>query len=188
MLNVLNPLFEFLLKLLGQQPGAYKGVMGVFFYVDDATRAVESLRQMGHKNIAVISPVPHHAIDEAMEQGPSLVRWITFFGGMTGAVGGMTLCIYSVLSYPLVTGGKELISVPPFIIPTYESMILLGGLANLIGMLALARLPHIKLKAPYDPRFSEDRIGIWVPSEGADAKRVQELLRGQGAEEASLHA
>lgn len=187
MLNILNPFFEWLLKLMGTHKGEFKGVMGVFYYVDDATQAVESLRQIGHKRIAVISPVPHHEIEHAMEQGPSLVRWITFVGGFLGATGGMALCIYSVVSYPLVTGGKELISIPPFIIPTYESMILLGGLANFVGMLALARLPHIKLKAPYDPRFSEDKIGVWVPCEGDDVKRVEEMMRGNGAEEANTY-
>ena len=107
---------------------------------------------------------------------------------LLGAIGGMALCIYSVISYPLVTGGKELVSIPPFVIPAYESMILLGGLANLVGMLALARLPHIKLKAPYDARFTEDRIGIWVPCEGEDVKRVEEMMKGHGAEEANVHA
>jgi len=183
----MNALFEFLLKLLGPRAGTYEGVMGVFFYVDDATNAVKALREGGHKKLAVISPVPHHEIEHALEQGPSLVRWITFIGGVLGATGGMTLCIYSVLSYPLVTGGKELVSVPPFIIPTYESMILLGGLANLVGMFALARLPHLKLKAPYDPRFTEDRIGIWVPCRGDDAKRVEQMMKGHGAEEATIH-
>jgi len=183
----MNALFEFLLKLLGPKPGKYEGVMGVFYYVDDATTAVQALRQSGHRNLAVISPVPHHEIENAMEQGPSLVRWVTFIGGVLGATGGMALCVYSVLSYPLVTGGKELVSVPPFIIPTYESMILLGGLANLIGMLALGRLPHLRMKAPYDPRFTEDRIGIWVPCKGDDAKRVETMLKGHGAEEATIH-
>jgi hypothetical protein len=184
----MNALFEFLLKLVSPREGKYEGVLGVFFYVDDATDAVKTLRQSGHKNLAVTSPVPHHEIEHALEQGPSLVRWVTFIGGLLGAVGGMTLCIYSVLSYPMVTGGKELVSIPPFIIPTYESMILLGGLANLVGMLALGRLPHIKLKAPYDTRFTEDRIGIWVPCRGEDAKRVEEVMKGHGAEEATIHA
>jgi hypothetical protein len=184
----MNALFEFLLKLVSPREGKYEGVLGVFFYVDDATDAVKTLRQSGHKNLSVTSPVPHHEIEHALEQGPSLVRWVTFIGGLLGAVGGMTLCIYSVLSYPMVTGGKELVSIPPFIIPTYESMILLGGLANLVGMLALGRLPHIKLKAPYDTRFTEDRIGIWVPCRGEDAKRVEEVMKGHGAEEATIHA
>jgi hypothetical protein len=145
------------------------------------------LRQKGHKNLSVISPVPHHEIEAALEQGPSLVRWVTFTGGVLGFTGGMSLCIYSALSYPMVVGGKELISLPPFMIPTYESMILLGGLTNLIGMFALGRLPNLKPKAPYDPRFSEDRIGIWVPCAGDAQRQVQEIMKGHGAEEVHLH-
>ena len=175
-------------KLLQGSPARYQGVMGIFYYVDDATEAVTALRQVGHKNLSVFSPVPHHAIEHALEQGPSLVRWVTFGGAVLGLTGGFTLCIYSVLSYPLVVGGKELTSLPPFVIIGYESMILLGSLANLVGMLALARLPQLKAKAPYDPRFSEDKIGIWVPCSGEDATKVKEMLRGHGAEEVQVHA
>jgi hypothetical protein len=175
-------------KLAGWPEARFQGVMGVFFYVDDATDAVLALRQAGHRNLSVLSPIPHHQIEKALEQGPSLVRWVTFVGGVLGFTGGMTLCIYSVLSYPLVVGGKELISVPPFMIPAYESMILLGGLTNLLGLLALGRLPQTKLRAPYDPRFTEDRIGVWVPCAGAEAERVKEILRGHQAEEVKLHA
>ena len=69
----------------------------------------------------------------------------------------------------------------------YESMILLAGLSNLIGMLALARLPQTKSRAPYDPRFTEDKIGIWVPCAGDDARKVEQLMRGHGAEEVKVH-
>lgn len=179
--------FAFLDRLLAGKPARYEGVMGVYFYVDDAADAVRSLRQAGHQDLSVFSPVPHHEIEHALDQGPSLVRWVTFGGGLIGFIGGMSLCIYSVLSYPIVTGGKELISLPAFMIPTYESMILLGGISNLLGMLALGRLPHLKSKAPYDPRFSEDRIGIWVPCRGDEARRVEKMMKGHGAEEVALH-
>jgi len=174
-------------KLANPKSGPFDGVMGVFYYVDDATDAVKALRHQGHQNLSVFSPVPHHDIEAALEQGPSLVRWLTFVGGLTGFIGGMALCIYSVYSYPLVVGGKELVSLPPFMIPTYESMILLGGLTNLIGMLALGRLPNIHRRAPYDPRFTEDKIGIWVPCKGDDAARVAELFKGHRAEEVVVH-
>jgi hypothetical protein len=174
-------------RIANPPPGKYRGVMGVFYFVDDAAEAVQTLRQAGHHNLSVISPVPHHQIERALEQGPSLVRWLTFVGGVLGFTGGLALCIYSVLSYPLVVGGKELVSLPPFMIPAYESMILLGGLTNLIAMLALGRLPQVKLRAPYDPRFTEDRIGIWVPCGGEEATRVEQLLRGHQAEEVKVH-
>ncbi len=175
-------------KLLQGPSQRHQGVMGVYYFVDDAADAVRTLRQDGHKDLSVFSPVPHHEIEHALDQGPSMVRWITLCGGILGLTGGISLCIYSVVAYPLVIGGKELISIPPFVVIAYESMILLGGLANLFGMLALARLPQLSPRAPYDPRFTEDRIGVWVPCAGDAAGRVVDTLKGLGAEEVTLHA
>jgi hypothetical protein len=162
--------------------------MGVFYYVDDVASVVRALRQAGHQDVSVYSPVPHHDIEEALGQGPSLVRWITLAGGVLGITGGFALCIYSALSWPLVVGGKELTSLPPFVVIGYESMILLAAIANLLGFLALSRLPQLRSRAPYDPRFTEDRIGVWVPCAGEGAGRVREVMRGHGAEEVNLHA
>jgi hypothetical protein len=185
---VIQALGRMIDKLLDGKPQKHHGVMGVFFYVDDVTGAIHALRQSGHGPVSVFSPVPHHDIEKALDQGPSLVRWVTAVGGVLGITGGFALCIYSVYSYPLVVGGKELVSLPPFVVIGYESMILLAALANLVGMLALGRLPALKRKAPYDPRFTEDRIGVWVPCTGDVAMRVQETMRGHGAEEVQLHA
>lgn len=166
----------------------FRGVMAIYAYVDDAAGAVRSLRQAGVRDLRVFSPVPYHDIERALEQGTSIVRWVTFGGGVLGFTGGMALAIYTVLAYPLVTGGKELVSIPPFMIVSYESMILLAGLANLLGLLALCRLPEVRPSAPYDPRFQEDKIGIWVRCEGEEARRVERMLSGHGAEEVKVHA
>ncbi len=175
-------------KLLTPPAPRFDGVMGIYQYVDDACDAVKALRGAGFgKRMHVYSPVPYHDIEHAMEQGPSLVRWVTFTGGLLGCTGGFALAIYTVLSYPLVTGGKELISIPGFVVIGYESMILLAGLATLLGMLALARLPEVRPVAPYDPRFQEDRIGIWVPCGKDDRARVESMMKGHGAEEVHVH-
>lgn len=174
------------LLAIGPKP-RHRGVLGVYQYVDDVVDAVGALRRAGHGHLSVISPVPYHDIENALGQGPSLVRWITFAGAVLGVTGGFALCIYSMYSWPLVVGGKELVSLPPFVVIGYESMILLGAVANLVGMLALGRLPQIQNPAPYDPRFSEDRIGVWVACGGDEAARVRELMRGHGAEEVQVH-
>src|SRR5262249_32672797 len=115
----------------------HHGVLGVFYYVDDVEQTVQALRGMGYREIVVKSPVPHHVIEKALGQGPSLVRWVTACGAFLGATGGFTLCIWSMFSWPLVVGGKELTSLPPFVVIGYESFILIGALSNLVGMLAL---------------------------------------------------
>ncbi|HZT56679.1 MAG TPA: DUF3341 domain-containing protein [Burkholderiaceae bacterium] len=175
-------------KLLFPPPPKFYGVMGIYYYVDDAAKAVTSLRQAGHKHLRVYSPVPHHEIEAALEQGPSLVRWVTAVGGFLGCTGGFALCWYTIYTWPMVIGGKELYSVPPFTILGYESMILLAGLSNLFGMLALARLPEIRATAPYDPRFQEDRIGIWVACPPDKAAPIEQTMKGHGAEEVQVHA
>ncbi len=174
-------------KLLMPPPPKFRGVMGIFYYVDDAADAVRALRQAGHSNLRVFSPVPHHEIERALEQKTSIVRWVTFCGGVLGFTAGMALSIYTCIAYPLVVGGKELVSVPPYIVISYESMILLAGLTNLFGLLALTRMPEVRQSAPYDPRFTEDRIGVWVPCEGETRERVSKLMGGQHAEEVQVH-
>jgi hypothetical protein len=178
----------FLQKLISPPPPRFHGVMGIYYYVDDAASAVTALRDAGHKDLQVFSPVPHHDIERALEQGPSIVRWVTFVGGVLGATGGTALCWYSIVSWPMVIGGKELVDLPPFTVLGYESMILIAGLSNLLGMLALARLPQLKATAPYDPRFQEDKIGIWVPCPPNATAKVEQMLKGQGAEEVQVHA
>jgi hypothetical protein len=175
-------------RIVNPVPPRFNGVLGIFYYVDDATDAIRTLRQAGHRDLSVFSPVPHHEFADALDQGASLVRWVTVVGGVLGCTAGFALCIWSVLTWPLVIGGKELVSIPPFVVIAYESMILIAGLANLLGMLALARLPQVKPAAPYDPRFQEDRIGIWVPCVPAVAPRVEAMLKGHQAEEVQVHA
>jgi hypothetical protein len=175
-------------KLLAGTPVRHRGVMGVYYFVDDAAHTVTAVKQAGFRGLSVFSPVPHHEIEHALDEGPSLVRWVTATGGTLGITGGFALCIYAGLSYPLVVGGKELVSLPPFVVIGYESMILLAGLSNLIAMLALGRLPQVRSTAPYDPRFTEDKIGIWVPCDGEDARKVEALMRSNGAEEVKVHA
>ena len=77
---------------------------------------------------------------------------------------------------------------PPFMILGYESMILLGGLTTCSPCWRSGACRRSRLRAPYDPRFTEDRIGIWVPCSGAEAERVREMMRGHGAEEVQVHA
>jgi hypothetical protein len=175
-------------RLLAGPPQRHLGVLGIYPYVDDAAETIRLLRGLGYRDLSTFSPVPYHEIERALDQGPSLVRWITAVGGVLGITGGFSLCFYASYAYPLVVGGKELYSLPPFVVIGYESMILLAGLSNLVGMLALGRLPQVRSKAPYDPRFTVDKIGIWVPSEGEAARKVEDLMRGHGAEEVKLHA
>jgi Protein of unknown function (DUF3341) len=65
----------------------------------------------------------------------------------------------------------------------FELMILFGGIATLIGMVSLGRLPKFRPSPSYDPRFTNDRFGIFVPAGSDKAAAAEKLLRDAGAEE-----
>jgi hypothetical protein len=77
---------------------------------------VRALRQPATATCASYSPVPHHDVERALEQGPSIGRWVTWAAALLGITGGFALCIYSVISVAARGRGKELISLPPFVV------------------------------------------------------------------------
>jgi molybdopterin-containing oxidoreductase family membrane subunit len=158
------------------------GLVGSFRHLDSLLEAISRLRQAGYRDLQALSPVPHHAIDEALEKPPSPVRVFTLIGCLLGAATGLVLTIATSLHVSLITGGKPIVSIPPFLIIVFELTILFGGLLTLGGMLLNARLPLVHIVPAYDPRFSEDRFGLWVRCEVRDFDTVTRLLESADAE------
>lgn len=163
------------------------GVLAVFEHVDTTIEAIRALKKDKRK-MTVITPVPNHDIAEAIDDSPSPVRWFTLLGAITGGALGFLLCAFTSLDWPLITNGKEILSIPPFMIITFECTILFGGLTNLVAMLFFAGLPDTTMSEGFDPRFTEDRFGIWVPCGREDAEAVAGTLRAAGAEEVRVEA
>lgn len=160
-------------------------VLGIFAHVDTTVRAIRDLRVGGFTDFSVYLPVPVEEIEAALEEGRpvSPVRLFTLIGGLTGTVTGFALTIWTSLKWGLVTGGKPIVSIPPFVIIAFEMTILLGGLSSLLAILVLGKLPSFRRSPTYDPRFTVDRFGIAVtcPSDRVDAVRT--CLQHAGAEE-----
>src|SRR5262249_39396694 len=136
-------------------------------------------------DLTVYMPVPVHAIEDVLERDRpvSKVRLFTLIGGLLGTISGFLLTMWSSMVWGLVVGGKDPVSVPPYVVIAFELTILFGGVATLIGMVMLARLPRFTPSATYDPRFTNDRFGVAVhcaPERGAS---VREILSTSGAEE-----
>jgi molybdopterin-containing oxidoreductase family membrane subunit len=161
-------------------------LLGIFAHVDTATRAIKALRARGVRSIAAYSPVPLDEFEEALT-GHGLprspVRLFTLVGALTGTAAGFALTIWTALKWNLITGGKPVVSIPPFVVIAFELTILLGGLCTLLGLLVTARLPSLRISPNYDPRFSVDRFGVEVTCEPGERGAIESLLRGAGAEE-----
>ena len=160
-------------------------VLGVFEHVDSTVRALEELKAKGYHDLTVYMPVPVHEIEDVLERDRpvSKVRLFTLIGALTGTVSGFFLTIWSSMVWGITLGGKDPVSIPPYVVIAFEMTILFGGIATLIGMVTLGRLPRFTPSPTYDPRFTNDRFGVAVHCAPERAKSVREILAGAGAEE-----
>lgn len=158
------------------------GVLASFTQIDAATDAIRALRAQGRKDLTVYSAAPNHEIEAALEHTVSPVRLFTLIGGITGITAGLAMTFWMSLDWPLLVGGKPIATVPPYVVIMFELMVLCGALSTVAGVIILSALQRRK-GALYDLRFTDDRIGIFVPCRREDIAAVESLLRKAGAEE-----
>ena len=163
-------------------------LLGVFDDGSKAATAVAAVRGENVGEVLVYSPTPNHAVDRALDMKVSPVRTFTLVGGLLGCAFGFALPIYTVLDWPLITGGKALISIPAFVVIAFELTILFGAIAGFVGFLGLSGLPGLRRKAVNDPRFSNDRFGVLVTCGENQREAVMSHLQRAGAEEVNDHA
>lgn len=153
---------------------AQQGLLASFDYLDSAVSAIEKLREDGFDEITAFAPFPEHHIEKALGYGNSPVRMFTLIGGLTGAATGFAFTIFTAMDWPLVTGGKPIVSIPPYFVIAFEMTILFGVLATVIGVLWNMRIPDIKSHVVYDPKFTAGRFGVYVtaPNDRMGAARA----------------
>lgn len=162
-------------------------VKSVFSHLDSLIDAIHALKKAGVKDFIVTAPLPRHEIEEQIYEGrPSPVRWFTLTGAIFGGVMGFSLCSLTHLNWAMIIpAGKPLVSIPAFMVITFESTVLWGCLFTLAGMMLLTRLPGNDLQIEVqDPRFSDDVFGLVVNNLGRkQATSVAEMLNSNGAVE-----
>ena len=167
---------------MGRRPRVTPGVLASFEQIDTATEAIRALRAGGHQDLVVYSAHPNHELEEALETPTSPVRLFTLIGGLTGCAAGFGMAIWMNLDWPTLVGGKAIAAVPAFVVIGFELTVLIGALSSVVGVALLAILLG-KRGVMYDPRFSDDRIGVFAPVAGDRVPMVERLFREAGAVE-----
>lgn len=156
-----------------------QGVLASYEYLDATVDAIRRLRSEGFDEITAYAPYPEHQIEHALGYRSSPVRLFTLVGGLTGAATGFALTIFSSMDWPLVTGGKPIVSIPAYIIPVFELMVLFGAFATVFGVFWNMRIPALKGDVVYDPDFSADRYGVYVTAPSTRMETVRRILEEQ---------
>ncbi|MBP38456.1 MAG: DUF3341 domain-containing protein [Dehalococcoidia bacterium] len=154
-----------------------QSILGLFHQAEPAADAMDGLKEAGFKlgtfDVLTGTPYPEGAFGEHVPQH-RLFRFPAF-----GAIIGFTLSVFltavTQLAYPMVTGGKPILSVFAMLIIMYEMTMLSGVIATVVGIVFESRLPNMK-PGIYDTRITEGWIGVVVTfdddSKVADAESV----------------
>jgi len=157
--------------------------VGLFHDPDSALEAAGALKSAGFARPELQSPIPLHGVEAVLGPKKSVIRRFTFFGGIFGAIGGFAMAAGTAVLYLHPTGGRPIITIPPFLIISYEMTILCGILATVLGFLISARFPAIRERV-YLPEAGVDKFVVTVPCENAEhVDRAETILRDAGAEE-----
>jgi len=119
------------------------------FAYDDQSGFLDKLNELidsgiSKKKISVFTPYHVHQVEEMLELPQSGVRFFALFGALSGIILGFAFTIFTAYHYPIMTSGKPIISMPPFIIIAFATTILIGSIITFIGFLIFSALPSPK--------------------------------------------
>lgn len=132
-----------------------------------------------HLEVLTDAPYPEGAFGEE----PVHHRLYVFplVGAACGLVVGVLLTIAIQIAYPMVQGGKPLLSIPPMINVWYEGALLGAIVLTVAGVVFESRLPDFS-GDPYDPRISEGCVGVLVTRLASRSlEPAERALRDSGA-------
>ena len=152
------------------------GLLASYEYLDDTVDAITDLRKAGFQRLTAYAPFPEHHIEHAMGYDQSPVRVFTLVGALTGTAAGFAFTIWTSMDWPLITGGKPVLSIPAYVVIAFELTILFGALATVIGLFINSRLPDPRPMVVYDPEFSSGRFGVQVTAEEGRLDEARSIL------------
>ena len=161
-------------------------IIGVYSDPDEVVKAVKKIRANHIRVHEVYSPFAIHGIDEALGYKRSRLPIAAFLFGMAGTIFALTMQFWMLgIDWPMIIGGKNFASLPPFIPITFELTVLISAL-GMVGtfMVASDLKPYKKVKL-MDVRITNDKHVIAVDT-GANKltkKEIKEIFKETGAEE-----
>jgi hypothetical protein len=162
-------------------------VVGIFDDEDVLLDAIRTVRSSGVKIQEVYSPFPVHGIDEALGYKRSRLPIAAFLFGMTGTALALVMQIWMLgYDWPMIIGGKNFASLPPFIPVTFELTVLLSALGMVGTFMIVSDMKPYKWPRQFDIRSTDDKhvmaidLAVNASKSKDDLKRI---LKDSGASE-----
>jgi hypothetical protein len=161
-------------------------VLGIFTDEDVLVDAVGNVRDKGVKIEEVYSPFPVHGLDEALGYRRTRLPISAFLFGLTGTSLALFTQIWMLgYDWPMIIGGKNHASLPPFIPVTFEFTVLCSAFGMVITFLIVNDMKPYKWPRQYDNRSTDDKhvMCIDLATNKLSKTELTQLLKDNGASE-----
>jgi hypothetical protein len=162
-------------------------LVGVFDNEEVLLDGISKVRSNGLKIHDVFSPFPVHGIDDALGLKKSRLPRAAFLFGLTGTCLALTMQIWMLgYDWPMIIGGKNYASLPPFIPVTFELTVLLSALGMVATFMIISDLKPYKWPRQFDVRSTDDKhvMAIDLALNGGKSKDdISRILKDAGASE-----
>lgn len=158
-------------------------------YENPATvfHAAEKVRDAGYEKWDSCTPFPVHGLEKAMGLKPSKLPWAVLIVGLTGSSLGLFFQVWAMgWAYPMMVGGKPLLSLPAYVPVWYEITVLTSCVTAFLANWIMNGLPQ-----PYHPAFAskafervtDDKFFIMIEASDPkfDLEKTRALLKDAGA-------
>ena len=163
---------------------ANKQVLGLFSEAETAASATDRLNEAGFAadsyQVLTGAPYPEGAFGEHIPK--HRLYAFPFIGAACGFAVAILITAGTQISYPVVTGGKPILAIPPMAIITYEGTMLGAILFTILGVLFESRLPRF-FSGLYDTRITEGYIGIALTCPEERVAAADLVFKQSGAED-----
>ncbi len=164
-------------------------ITGLFDTPEKIEHAAAEASEKGYKQWDVNTPYPVHGMDGAMKLKPSPMGYFALIFGLSGtAIAFMLIYWTMVIDYPIIIGGKPVVSLPAYVPVMFELTVLLAAVGSVAAMFAiLFKFPnnsHPLHDTDYMKAVSVDKFGISIEARDKkfDETEVRNFLSGLGAE------
>ncbi len=161
-------------------------ILGIFSDEDVLLDAVGNVRDKGVKIEEVYSPFPVHGLDEVLGYRRTRLPIAAFLFGMTGTCLALFTQIWMLgYDWPMIIGGKNHASLPPFIPVTFEFTVLCSAFGMVITFLIVSDMKPYKWPRQFDNRSTDDKhvMAIDLATNKLSKAELTQLLKENGATE-----
>jgi hypothetical protein len=161
-------------------------LVGIFKDEDVLMEAVPQIREKGVKIQEVYSPFPVHGLDDALGYRRSRLPIAAFMFGITGTCLALFTQIWMLgFDWPMIIGGKNAWSIPPFIPVTFEFTVLCSAFGMVFTFLIVSDMKPYKWPRSYDLRSTNDKhvMAVDLESNKLSKDEIASILKASGAEE-----